>query len=226
MKKQILLALMPLLLLALAAVTTTGCKGCTNEATKIDDPVVSLYHDYDGVIKDFTVGVDKIQALHRQQMFSLLKAVEERDGVEIDGYEWRNSRVIFNDSITYENIDDLHIEDINDVFYYWHGIKGPHVQYINSNIKSGLQIPWPINDVWIEDRDLSGAPINLSCEDALQRLKEYNGVLPKNCNFITLRLPVGPKDCNPQWTFGGIFEILFIDAVTGEIHNCNPAFEK
>ena len=64
----------------------------------------------------------------------------------------------------------------------------------------------------------------VTCEQALQRLKEWNGVLPKDCNFITLRLPVGPKACNPQWVFGDVYELLFIDAVTGEVKGSNPAF--
>jgi hypothetical protein len=57
------------------------------------------------------------------------------------------------------------------------------------------------------------------------RLKEWNGVLPKDCDFIILRLPVGPKDCNPQWVFGDIGDVLFIDAITGEIRDYDPAFK-
>ena len=211
MKKSLFLSL----LLAIVSIMATGCSSCQSENKKQE----SAYHDYDGIVQDFTAGVSHIQALHRQTMYQLAQ-----QGKPVNGYQWRNSRVIFNDTLTFDNIDDLHITDINDVFYYWDKDKGPQVQYINVNVKRGTQIPWPINDVWIEDDDLSDQPIKLSAEEAILKLKEWNGVLPKDCNFIILRLPVGPKDCNPQWTFGDIDDVLFIDAVTGEIRDSNPAF--
>lgn len=213
MKKKIFLSL--LLLMTIVSVGLCSCNGCKNEAPKADDAVTQVYHDYDGVVQDFTAGTAQIQALHRQTMYSLT------DGKE---YQWRNSRVVFNEAVTFENIDDLHVVAVNDVFFYWDSEKGPMVQYINSHVKYGVQIPYPINDVWIEDADMSEQPIKLSAEQALMKLKEWNGILPKGCNFIILRLPVGPKDCNVQWVFGDVDDVLFIDAVTGEIRDYDPAF--
>lgn len=215
MKKNFFAKVMGVLLLAVMALVCS-CNGCKGETPKIDDPVV-VYHDYDGVVQDFTAGTAQIQALHRQTMASLTGGKE---------YQWRNSRVILNDTVTMENIDDLHVVAVNDVFFYWDSVKGPMVQYINSHVKYGVQIPYPINDVWIEDKDMSDKPIKLSAEEALMRLKEWNGILPKDCNFIILRLPVGPKDCNPQWTFGDVDDVLFIDAMTGEIRDYDPAFSR
>ena len=213
--KKIIFLMLALVTLGMT-VGVVACAGCSKgETAKIDDPVV-VYHDYDGVVQNFTAGVGHIQALHRQTMASLTGGKE---------YQWRNSRVILNDTVTMENIDDLHVVAVNDVFFYWDSQKGPMVQYINSHVKYGVQIPYPINDVWIEDADMSEQPIKISAEEALMRLKEWNGILPKDCNFIILRLPVGPKDCNPQWTFGDVYDVLFIDAVTGEIHDYDPAFK-
>ena len=205
-------------LLTLVCVALTGCSSCHSGKAKQETKDV-VYHDYDGVVQDFTAGVSQIQALHRQTMYQLAQ-----QGKPMNGYQWRNSRIIFNDTLTFDNIDDLHITDVNDVFYYWDKDKGPQVQYVNVNVKRGTQIPWPINDIWIEDDDLSDQPIKLSCEEAILRLKEYNGTLPKS-HFITLRLPVGPKKCNPQWTFGDEYTVLFIDAVTGEVRDYDPAFK-
>ena len=221
--KKFFLCLMPVLLLAMAA-AFIGCNGCKGETPKIDDPVV-MYHDYDGVVQDFTAGVAQIQALHRQTMFALIQHLQdEGHEIALDNYQWRNSLVILNDTVTMENIDDLHVVSIRDVFFYWDNQRGPQVQYITDHVKFGTQIPYPINDVWIEDADMSEQPIKISAEQALSRLKEYNGIIPKDCNFIILRLPVGPKDCNPQWTFGDVDDVLFIDAVTGEIRDSDPAF--
>lgn len=212
MKKMIFL-LAVLLAMVGMMVGVCSCNGCKSEQ-KGDGQEAQVYHDYDGVVQDFTAGVEHIQALHRQTMFSVL-------GVE--KYEWRNSKIVFNDSITTETIDDLHVTDVNDVFYYWDEQKGPQVQFINSNVKSGTQIPWPTNDVWIEDDDLSEAPIKLTPEQALMRLKEVNCPIPP-AKSMSLRLPVGPVACNPQYVVGDVFDVIFIDAVTGEVSNWNPAF--
>lgn len=202
-------------LLGMLAITVmlVGCNSCNTKEEKQDDVA---YHDYDGVVQDFTAGVSHIQGLHKQMMYSLLGNGE---------YQWRNSRIVFNDTVTLENIDEVKAVAVNDVFFYWNE-KGPWVQYINSHVKYGVQIPFPINDVWIEDADMSDKKINLSAEDALKRLKEWNGVLPHGCNSITLRYPVGPKDCNVQWVFGDVYDVLFIDAVTGEVRDYDPAFSE
>lgn len=220
MKKWICLSLM----MAMVCLMATGCSSCQSENKKQE----VVYHDYDGVVQDFTAGVSHIQALHRQTMYGMIQHLQdEGHTIALNGkYQWRNSRVILNDTVTMENIDDLHVVAVNDVFFYWDSVKGPMVQYINSHVKYGVQIPYPINDVWIEDADMSDQPIKLSAEEALMRLKEWNGVLPKGCNFLTLRYPVGPKDCNVQWVFGDVYDVLFIDAVTGEIRDYDPAFKK
>lgn len=219
MKKSIILSI----LLAIVSIMATGCTSCQSENTKQE----TVYHDYDGVVQDFTAGVSHIQALHRQKMYNIIQFLKEQGHeIALNNYQWRNSLVILNDTVTAENIDDLHIVSIRDVFYYWSNKFGPQVQYITDHVVYGTQIPYPISDVWIEDRDMSNAPIKLSAEEALTRLKEWNGILPKDCNFIILRLPVGPKDCNPQWTFGDVGDVLFIDAVTGEIRTWNPAFSE
>lgn len=225
MKKDFFAKVMGVLLMAVLALVCS-CSSCKGETAKIDDPVV-VYHDYDGVVQDFTAGVSHIQALHRQKMYNIIQFLKEQ-GNEIaqNNYQWRNSLVILNDTVTAENIDDLHIVSIRDVFYYWSNKFGPQVQYITDHVVYGTQIPYPISDVWIEDKDMSNAPIKLSAEQALMRLKEWNGILPKDCDFIILRLPVGPKDCNPQWVFGDVYDVLFIDAVTGDIRDYDPAFSR
>lgn len=212
MKKDFFAKVMGVLLMAVMALVCS-CSSCKGETAKIDDPVV-VYHDYDGVVQGFTAGTAQIQALHRQTMFSLI------DGQE---YQWRNSRVILNDTVTMENIDDLHVVAVNDVFFYWDSQKGPMVQYINSHVKYGVQIPFPINDVWIEDANLSDKEIKLTVKDVLNRLKEWNGIIPPGVS-MSLRYPVGPCECNAQWVIGNEFDVIFIDAVTGEISNWCPAF--
>ena len=197
------------LMLAMVSIMATGCSGCQSENKQ--QPVLTA--DYDGVVQDFTAGTKHILALHRQTMFNLVKGHE---------YQWRNLQVQFNDFITAENLDDLHITDVTSVFFYWN--EGPWVQYITSNVKKGTLIPNKIQDVWIEDCDMSECEIKLDVEDVLKRLKEWNGVIPEKSKGMVLRLPVGPRNCNAQWVIGGIGDPIFIDAVTGEITNWCPSF--
>ena len=208
------------LLLAIVSIMVTGCSSCQSENQKQE----SLYHDYDGVVQDFTAGVSHIQALHKQKMYNIIKSLkDEGHEIALDNYQWRNSLVILNDTVTMENIDDLHVVSIRDVFYYWDNEKGPQTQFITDHVKFGTQIPYPINDVWIEDDDLSEATIKISAEQALLRLKEVNCPIPPAIS-MSLRLPVGPVACNPQWVVGDVYNVVFIDAVTGEVSNWNPAF--
>lgn len=211
--KKIYWNLTTILVMALAAVTTS-CNGCnkSNESNgeQSIEPV-ALYHDYDGVAQDFTAGVAHIQALHRQTMFAL-------NGGE---YEWRNSKVVFNDTVTAETLDDVHIVSVIDVFQLWND--GPVVQFISTDVEKGTIFPWPIHDVWIEDASLNDAEIKVTAEQALQRLKEVNCPVPP-AKSMSLRLPVGPCECNAQWVIGGVYDVLFIDAVTGNVSNWNPAF--
>ena len=229
--KLMLALIIAVLTVGMAFASCSSCKGNNSEQANAPEEQsvepVAPWHDYDGVVQDFTAGTGHIQALHRQTMYGIIQHLQdEGHEIALNNYQWRNSRVLLNDTVTAENIDDLHVVSVRDVFFYWDNQRGPQVQYITDHVKDGQQIPYPISDVWIEDTDMSDAPIKLSAEEALMKLKEYNGVLPKDCDFIILRLPVGPKDCNPQWTFGDIGDVLFIDAVTGEVRDYDPAFGK
>lgn len=202
-----------LLLMAVMSLAISSCMGCKGEIP--ENAAQDAYHDYDGVMQDFTAGVSQIQALHRQMMFTQVAQGKK--------YEWRNSKVTFDDVVKDDNIDILHVTDVTDVFQYMDG--DFLVQKISSNVISGTIVPWPIHDLWIEDSDMSDLQIKLSAEDALQRLKEWNGVIPP-VNFMSLRRPVGPKACNAQWVIGDVYEVIFIDAVTGDVSDTNPAFWK
>ena len=199
------------LLLAVLSLVMGSCNGCVKSEPKAGDTVVVNASDYDGVVMDFTAGVSHIQALHRQTMYTQVA----------EDYEWRNSKVLFNDTIRTDNIDALKVVDVTDVFQYWD--EGPWVQFISSNATKGTIMPPAIQDVWIEDASLNEAPIKLSAEDVLTKLKEWNGVIPPAV-CMSLRLPVGPMVCNAQWVIGDVFDVIFVDAVTGEISNWNPAF--
>ena len=80
-----------------------------------------------------------------------------------------------------------------------------------------------IDGFWVEDQPLNEEAIVITYQEAYEKLMEVN--MPKpHSRYVTLRKQVGPIDANPQYIFGNIQETLFVDAVTGEVKNYNPAF--
>lgn len=200
-------------LLAIVSIMATGCNSCKSE-NKQDaqqEQMVINGYDYDGVLPDFTAGVSHIQALHRQTMFSLYEGKR---------YAWYETRVLFNENICYETLDNLNVVDVTDIFQTFNPAE---CQYISTNAEKGTIIPPSIPDIWIEDCDMGELEIKLNVDDVLQRLKEYNGLIPPS-EGMTLRCPLGPRRCNAQWVIGNVVDVIFVDAVTGEVTNWCPAF--
>lgn len=193
----------------------SSCNGCTQKAHEPTPSVQTIVtHDYDGVAQDSTAVVKHIQALHRQTMSNLIEGHD---------YEWRNSIVIFDDSIKLETIDELKVQTVTDIFQYFKPKTGLQVQIISTDSNKVTIILPPVYDVWIEGANIREKEIKLSAEDVLKLLKEWNGGIPTAVS-MNLRLPVGPCDCNAQWVISNEYDVIFIDAVTGVISNWNPAF--
>ena len=82
-----------------------------------------------------------------------------------------------------------------------------------------------IDGFWIEDFPLNEDVIKVNYTAAFEKMLEVNLPKPHSKNVI-LRNPVGPVEINAQWVFGNISEQIWIDAVTGEAKNSNPAFPE
>lgn len=202
--------------LAIVSIMATGCESCAKSENKQDAPtkekvLTGSGCDYDGVLPDLTGGVAHIQALHRQTMFSLYKGSQ---------YAWYETRVLFDDSLNSKTLAEVKVVDVTDIFQ---SFKPFRCQYISTNVAKGTIILPPIPDVWIEDCDMSNLQIKLSVEEVLRRLQEYNGIIPPAVG-MTLRCPLGPRRCNAQWVIGNIYNVIFVDAVTGDVTNWCPAF--
>lgn len=206
MKKNVFLSVLMAIVIGMTAGAVSSCSGCKGEPEK-----ALLSYDYDGVAQDFTAGVDHIVALHKQTVYNIYKGEQ---------YAWYETRVLFNDSIKDGNIDDLKVTDVTDIFQLF----GPaRCQYVSTNVEKGTIIPKPIPDIWIEDCDMSEAEIKLWPEDVLEKLKAWDGIIPPAVG-MTLRIPLGPRRCNAQWVIGNIMQVIFVDAVTGDITDWCPAF--
>lgn len=76
---------------------------------------------------------------------------------------------------------------------------------------------------WVEDMDMSKEVIKLSFEEAYNKMMATNLPKPHSRNCV-LRKQVGPKDAHPQYIFGNIQSQIYVDAITGDVTDKNPAF--
>lgn len=203
--KRILFCVLAAVLLGATAGVATSCKGCKGKGAPAHEA------DYDGVKPDFTAGVANIVALHRQTMHELSGG---------KAFAWYETKVTLSDSVKADALDGLYVTDVTDIFQTF----APDLcQPISSNVEKGTLIPEPTPGLWVEDFDLGGSEIALWPEDVLAVLERWNGILPP-ATGMTLRKPVGPKPCNAQWVIGNIMQVVFVDAVTGEVSDRCPAF--
>ena len=82
-----------------------------------------------------------------------------------------------------------------------------------------------IHGFWVEDYPLNEEAIAVTFKEAFEKVQESN--LPKpHTRQVVLRKQVGPVEANPQWIFGNLQSQIYVDAVTGEVRDYNPAFPK
>ena len=80
-----------------------------------------------------------------------------------------------------------------------------------------------VHGFWVEDYPLNEEAIKVTFKEAYEKVMAVN--LPKpHTRQVVLRKQVGPVDANPQWIFGNLHSQIYVDAVTGEVSNENPAF--
>lgn len=82
-----------------------------------------------------------------------------------------------------------------------------------------------IQGFWIENFPLNEEKFELTYKEAFDRMMEANFPKPHSRNAV-LRNPIGPIGINAQWIFGNISEQIWVDAVTGDVKNSNPAFPE
>lgn len=78
---------------------------------------------------------------------------------------------------------------------------------------------------WIENWPMEDKAIKLKYTEAWDKMQAVNFPTPHS-KHVTLRNPIGPVAINTQWIFGNVREQIWVDAVTGECANSNPAFPE
>lgn len=185
-----------------------SCTGCNSskEDIKLQDSVVTTA----------VLDVEHSIALDRQAMYMKYK----------DDYRWFETEILLpyfldSDSVTSDpemivNILQSIVEKGNSADVWVHKFQ---------HFKDGTVVHDSIQGFWIENYALNDEVIKLKYTEAWDRMMAANFPKPHS-RHVTLRNPMGPVSVNTQWIFGNIKEQIWVDAVTGDTKNSNPAFPK
>ena len=184
-----------------------SCTGCSSskEDIKLQDSVATTVLDVEHSI-----------ALDRQAMYVNYK----------DNYRWYETEILLpyfmdSDSATSNpemivNILQSIVEEGNSADVWVHKFQ---------HFKDGTIVHDSIQGFWIENYALNDEVIKFKYTEAWDRMMQANFPKPHS-RYVTLRNPIGPVAVNTQWIFGNVNEQIWIDAVTGDAKNSNPAFPK
>ena len=202
MKK--VLGLITVLLVSLI-IGFSSCTNCSNQpVNQVKTEIVT------------TIDVDHAIALDRQTMYANYK----------DDYRWYETDILLpyfldSDSATSDpeevvNILQSVVERGNGADVWVHKFQ---------HFKDGTVVHDSVQGFWIEDFPLNRDTIKVNYKQAFDRMMQANFKKPHS-KHATLRNPIGPVGVNAQWIFGNIHEQIWIDAVTGDAKDSNPAFPK
>jgi hypothetical protein len=203
MKKSFILTL--LMGLVMSFMSCTGCSS-SKEDIKLQDSVVATT----------VLDVEHAIAMDRQAMY--LKFKDDYRWYETDILlpEFLNAEDVTSDPVMVVNIFQSVVERGNGFdTWVW------KFQHLNN----GTVLKDSVQGFWIENNPLNDEAIKLKYTEAFDRIMQTNAPKPQS-KHVTLRNPVGPIQINTQWIFGNIHEQLWVDAVTGDVKNSNPAFPE
>jgi hypothetical protein len=182
----------------------SSCK-CTSDKQETAEPVA----------EQAELVVENLISMDRQSMYT-------NHG---EGYRWYETGVVLKDFLDEEN--DGSIEMVVNVFQVVENLDSTSFDTFVYKYQHTLEgnAEDSVHGFWVEDYPLNEEEITVTFRQAYERLMETN--LPKpHSRHVVLRKEVGPVDANPQYIFGNSQAQVYVDAVTGEVRNYNPAFPK
>ena len=209
MKKSLILTFLLGLLMAFTACTGCNSKG---DAKQQDTAVV----DSVAAKKLPSLDVNHMIALDRQTMFS-------KFGKDYRWYETCIRLPEFLDSENVTSSPEILVNVFQSIVEVGNGADTWVWKF--QHFADGTEHIDSIHSFWIEDMPLNDDVIKLTYYDAFDKIMQTNAPKPHSKNVI-LRNPIGPIVINAQWIFGNIKEQLWVDALTGDVKNSNPAFPE
>lgn len=191
-------------LIAVAFGVAVACK-CTSEN---ENTVV-------GTSEEGTAAtVENLIALDRQAMFMN----------HASDYRWYETGIQLKDFLDEEN--DGAIDMVVNVFQVIEKYSDTCFDtfvYKYQHFADGTVQEDSVHGFWVEDYPLENEAIKVTFKEAYEKVMAVN--LPKpHTRQVVLRKQVGPVEANPQWIFGNLHSQIYVDAVTGEVSDENPAF--
>lgn len=201
MKKSFILTL-----LAGLMVSFMSCTKCSKEDTVANDSVVTAT----------VIDVDHAIAMDRQAMYVNYK----------DDYRWYETDILLSEFMDSDSATSNPEEVVNILQSIVDKGNGADVWVHKfQHFKDGTVVHDSIQGFWIENYSLNDEIIKLNYTEAWDRMMTTNFPKPHS-RHVTLRNPIGPVSINTQWIFGNVKEQIWIDAVTGDAKNSNPAFPE
>ena len=185
-----------------------SCTGCNSskEDIKLQDSVVTTA----------VLDVEHSIALDRQTMYVNYK----------DNYRWYETEILlpeFMDSDNATSNPEMIVNVLQSIVEEGNGADVWVHKF--QHFKDGTVVHDSIQGFWIENYALNDEVIKLKYTEAWDRMMAVNFPKPHS-KHVTLRNPIGPVAVNTQWIFGNIHEQIWVDAVTGDTKNSNPAFPE
>lgn len=199
--KKVLFTLMA----AIAIIAGVSSCKCTSDKQETAEPVA----------EQAELVVENLISMDRQSMYT-------NHG---EGYRWYETGVVLKDFLDEEN--DGSIEMVVNVFQVVENLDSTSFDTFVYKYQHTLEgnAEDSVHGFWVEDYPLNEEEITVTFRQAYEHLMEAN--LPKpHSRHVVLRKEVGPVDANPQYIFGNSQAQVYVDAVTGEVRNYNPAFPK
>lgn len=140
------------------------------------------------------------------------------------GYDWFETQITLNEYLDDENCTGT-VASMSNVFQ----IQEEFDEGIDVKVITIEHSPSDMNVIvkdgfWIEDFPLLENEVKITFRQAWKRLNKAN--LPKpHSRKCVLRKEIGPRGCNPQYIFGNIHSQIYVDAVTGDVSDTNPAYK-
>lgn len=204
--KKVLLSLAFSLMLMVSMNSCTSCNKAENETVVVDTTEV--------VSQSPQLNVEQTVSLDRQYMYMNWS----------EDYRWFETCIVLQDFLDEEN--DGTITGISNVFQVVEESgNGADVHVILASHTPDTTAYDVKHAFWVEDYPLNEEVITVTFEQAYEKLMATNCPKPHS-KHVVLRKQVGPVDANPQYIFGNMNEVVFVDATTGDVSTENPCFPE
>ena len=163
-------------------------------------------NDIKPIVKDLVV--ENLISIDRQDMFTNYS----------EDYVWYETTIKLDNFM--DSDSTLTVANVTSVFQY---LKDGQPRVVTFDHNPTGNWTYAVDGFWVEDEPMDSIVVTFT--DALQKIMETNYPKPHS-RYCVLRKEVGALDANPQYIFGNQSAQLYVDAITGDVRDWNPAYPK